>query len=376
MPIIDRYIIVSFIKVFVICFLSFSGLYVVIDAFSNLDEFLALSRSNSMFNVIVEYYGPRILQFFDKTAAIMSLIAAVFCLSLMQRTNELTAIQAGGISNRRIVRPVLVVTIMVLLLGVVNREILVPRFRNVLVMNAQDFAAGKGRSPNMTKDPISRVVIRGQEVMPVRQTITMPEFTTPHEWGIAGNTIVAESGEWLPKSNEHPGGYLLKQSSVASDVIQNIQSEGGEDVVLVPAQTRWLEPNQLFLVSDVDTVQLAFASQLSRNASLPAMIREYRQPGNGMTNRLRVDIHGRIVQPVFDLSILLIGLPLIIARGERNLFLSAGMCMIVVTLMSLVMIASQSLGVSRIIDPPALAAWLPVIVFLPIAWVTFGWLGR
>jgi lipopolysaccharide export system permease protein len=376
MPIIDRYIVVSFIKVFVICFLSFAGLFVVIDAFTNLDEFLLLSRASSIIQVILEYYGPRILQFFDRTAAFMSLIAAVFCLAMMQRTNELTAIQAGGISHRRIVRPVLYTTIAVLVLAAVSREVIIPQFRNTLVMNAQDFAAGIGRSPGITVDQETGIVIRGQEVMPVKQRITMPEFTTPAEWGIEGNKLVAESGTWLPGDGKRPAGYVLDKSASAAALSQDVQSAEGVGVVLVSAENSWLKPGQLFIPSQVDTVQLAYAAQLARNASLPAMIREFRRPGSGLTNRLRVDIHSRIVQPFFELSILMIGLPLVIARGERNLFLSAGMCMLVVTLMSLVMIASQSLGVSRIINPPALAAWLPVIVFFPVAWVAFGWLGR
>ena len=115
---------------------------------------------------------------------------------------------------------------------------------------------------------------------------------------------------------------------------------------------------------------------MARNASLTEMIAISRQPGSGLSNRLRVDIHGRIVQPVFDLTVLLIGLPLVIARGERNLYLSAGLCLFVVMVMSLVIIASHALGASRIINSPALAAWLPILLFVPVARVTYGWLAR
>ena len=73
---------------------------------------------------------------------------------------------------------------------------------------------------------------------------------------------------------------------------------------------------------------------------------------------------------------LLIGLPLVIARGERNLYLSAGLCMFVVMIMSLVIIASHAMGASRIISSPAVAAWIPVLLFVPVSRVTYGWLAR
>ena len=44
MKIIDRYLLKQFIHVFAICFISLTGLYVVLDAFSNLDNFMQFSE--------------------------------------------------------------------------------------------------------------------------------------------------------------------------------------------------------------------------------------------------------------------------------------------------------------------------------------------
>ena len=44
MPIIDRYLLRQYVKTFLICWFSLTGLYVVVDAFSNLDEFLRFVR--------------------------------------------------------------------------------------------------------------------------------------------------------------------------------------------------------------------------------------------------------------------------------------------------------------------------------------------
>ncbi len=372
MAILDRYIISSFVRIFLICLVSFAGLYVVVDAFTNLDEFLKVGHSRSLASVMPAYYTPRVLQFFDKTAAILALVAAVFCLAVMQRSNELTAIQASGISNRRIVRPVLFITAIIVLAAVVNREFVIPRYRGQLVMNAQDIALGKGRTIGVMLDRESGVIIRGQEVFPAAQEIILPAFILPRPDGSPGITIDADSGTWHPAGADYPAGYLLQNVAESVQALnRNIVDNKGNLRVAVPADDERLRPNEAFVASQVDTIALAYSNQLARNASLTEMVAGNRRGDAGFTNQSRVAIHARIVQPVFDLTILLIGLPLVIARGERNLFLSAGICLCVVLLMSLVTIVSHALGGSRIINPPALAAWLPLIVFGPVAWVVF-----
>ena len=59
MKIIDRYLMGQFLHVFVICFLSLTGLYVVFDAFSHLDDFqhpLRRKERATLLRVIGEFY--------------------------------------------------------------------------------------------------------------------------------------------------------------------------------------------------------------------------------------------------------------------------------------------------------------------------------
>ena len=362
-----------------ICFLSFSGLFVIIDAFTNLEEFLDIGRRNggqgSVQSAIFGYYGPRVLQFFDRTAPMIALVAAIFTLAMMQRANEITAIAAGGISKRRIAKPIFLATLAIIVLSVVNREVLIPNYRSQLAMNAQDMSAGKGRSFGQTVDHATGIAIRGKEVMPIDQTIEAPEFTLPADLATHGNRITADDGEYLAGDENHPPGYLLNQVESSEGTPSSVAADG-RTIVFQPSDYDWLGPEQVFVASEVDTLRLAFPKELSRYASLSEMVRNSRNPTSSWSNQHRVDIHWRIVQPFFDMTILLIGLPLVISRGERNLFLAAGICLVVVMMMVLVVIASQSMGASRIVTPPALAAWIPIIVFVPFAAVTYRLLDR
>ena len=56
-------------------------------------------------------------------------------------------------------------------------------------------------------------------------------------------------------------------------------------------------------------------------------------------------IHSRIVQPLLDMTLLFLGLPLVVSRESRNVFMAIGLCMGVVTVFLLVVIGFQQLGI-------------------------------
>jgi lipopolysaccharide export system permease protein len=79
-----------------------------------------------------------------------------------------------------------------------------------------------------------------------------------------------------------------------------------------------------------------------------------------------VAVHTRLVQPLMDGTLLMLGLPLMLSRRNRNVFLSIGMCLAVATAFTLAALACQSLGGVSVLRP-SLAAWLPLLMFAPVA---------
>ena len=97
--ILDRYLLFLFLRIFLICFVSFVGLFVVIHLFSNLDELAALAEpSGGWPNLLIDFYLPRIAELFDKTAALLVLVSSIFAINMMQRRHELLAVEAGGVT--------------------------------------------------------------------------------------------------------------------------------------------------------------------------------------------------------------------------------------------------------------------------------------
>ena len=128
MTTIDRYILRLFGKVLLVCFGSLAGLYIVLETFNNLEEFLELGeKGGGLVKVLQGYFAPRIFSLFDRTSSLLALLAAIFTLTWLQKTNELTAIMAGGISRFRVVKPLIIAAVTVSVLAVINREVVIPQ---------------------------------------------------------------------------------------------------------------------------------------------------------------------------------------------------------------------------------------------------------
>jgi lipopolysaccharide export system permease protein len=102
----------------------------------------------------------------------------------------------------------------------------------------------------------------------------------------------------------------------------------------------------------------------------------------GLSNRsldfgadVRVAIHTRMVQPLLDLNLLFLGLPLVLSRDNRNVFAAIGLCAILSTAFMLVVLGFQYLGTIYLLDP-ALAAWSPLMIFVPLAVALFEQVRR
>jgi lipopolysaccharide export system permease protein len=368
MGIIDRYLLRQFVKAFVVFFVSLTGLYIVIDVFSNLEEFLSYGqRQGSLFAVLGEYYGARALTFFDVTSGVLVLIAAMFTVAWLQRHQEMTALMAAGISKGRIVAPMIAAVVVISLLAVLNRELLIPQFRDKLSRNAQDWLGENARPLNPRFDAETDIYFGGRDTYAGEQRISDPTLKLP--WGLEEHfsQITAKNAYYRPSTDKRPGGYLLSKVTLPEDLSEfsNIRKDG-RPVVLMPKDTPWLKADQCFVVSKLTFEHLAGGTAWRRYASTFDLIRGVRNRSVGYGPDVRVTVHARIVQPLLDMTLLLLGLPLVLTKENRNVFAAIGLCGLVVAGFFVVMMGCHALGSNYILSP-ALAAWCPLIIFVPLA---------
>jgi lipopolysaccharide export system permease protein len=368
MRIIDRYLLRQFLRAFLICFLSLTGIFIVFDAFANLEAFMHCAKGSQMLKLVAGYYAFQPLVFFDQTSGLLALMSAMFTVTWIQRHNEMTALMAAGIPRIRIVAPVIVAAIVIDVLGVMNRELLIPHFRHEVARRPNELANDAGEELCPQSDNRTDILIRGRFAYLNQQRIDRPDFLLPPFLREYGKRLLAESAYYCPAAGGRPGGYLL-------DGLQDPKSLAtrpsllldGKPVVITPRDApAWLRPNQCFVVSDVAFEEL-FAGQAFRNfASTAQLISSLHNNSFDFGASIKVAIHSRIVQPVLDLTLLFLGLPLVVTRSNRNVFMAIGLCLGVVTIFVLVVIGIARLGSIELI-PPVLAAWLPLFIFVPAA---------
>jgi lipopolysaccharide export system permease protein len=367
--IIDRYLLRQFVQTYLICWFSLLGLYVVFDAFTNLEEFIRCGeKSGGILALLGSFYGYQSIAFFDRTSALLALVAAMFTVSWLQRHNELTALMAAGIPRVRIVRPILAAAVTVSLIAAVNREVFLPRFSRELGRQPQDLIGDVGHELQPQYDNRTDLAIHGKATFADRQRIEEPVFVLPRGLQHYAKQIVAREARYCEPDGNRPGGYLLDDVQEPKDMAARPSLPFGDGpFVIAPRDAPdWLKPNQCFVVSDMTFDQLTGGRTFLQFASTRQLIAGLHNPSIDFGAGIRVQIHARIVQPILDVSLFFLGLPLVVTRQSRNVFVAIGLCLAVVTTFMLVVIGMQYLGSIYLISP-ALAAWLPVMIFVPAA---------
>ncbi|MFM7109404.1 MAG: LptF/LptG family permease [Planctomycetaceae bacterium] len=365
---IDRYITRAMLHAFMIVFVSLAGLYFVFDAFTNMEEFLThAADAGGLTRVLAAYYGCRILWFFDATSQVVAMAAAMFALSWLERHNELTALLAAGVTRWRIARPVLVLAATVSVLAAANRELCIPRIRDAFARNAQDLRGDRQLPFEARYDHASEILFRGRSAQAATCRIEAPSLLMPPQLADYGPQIDAAEAVWRPADADHPAGWLLSGVSEPADIdrLQPLVA-GDRIVVLTRATAAWLEPRQCFVSSDVSFEQMIGSTNWSQYSSTPELVRAIRNPSLGVGGDVPLRVHSRFIAPFLDMTLVLLGVPLVLGPSRRGVFIAVGLCVGTTVAFFLVVMGAQALAAQDVFSP-ALGAWLPLLVLAPLA---------
>jgi lipopolysaccharide export system permease protein len=371
MWIIDRYMLRQFLSTFVICYVSLLGLYVVFDLFTNLEDFLRYGREHGgALQLIASFYSYQSVLFFDRTAGLLALVAAMFTVTWIQRHNELTALMAAGIARTRVAAPVIGAAVIIAFLAAASRELVIPHLRDALSRRPQNLLGDVGQPMLPQHDNMTDILFRGEKTFADEQRISNPDFHLPSPSPLDryGQHLIAMNAYYQPPEADRPGGYLLRGVSRPAGLAEKESlAIDGRPILITPLDDpEWLKPDECFVASDVTFQQLAGGSTWRAFSSTPQLIAGLRNPSLDFGADVRVAIHSRMVQPLLDMTLLFLGLPLVLRRENRNVFLAIGTCAVVVSFFMLVTMVCRFLGESYWVSP-ALGAWLPLFIFVPPA---------
>lgn len=362
LTIIDRQMLGAFFKAYIVCLVSMLSLYVVVDLFTNLDDFTGKNKSWQRVAIdIGAFYGYRLSQIFDRLCEAIVLLAAMFTIAWTQRNNELVPLLSCGVSVHRVVAPVLGGAFALLGLAVFNQEVLVPAISDKLMSEKDDPHAANmiqvrsGYEPNGMHFEGDKADRTARAVQNLR--VTVPE-------SLAGNLIhiTAKTAIFHPDPEGGRGGkWELLQTAP-----REIEGWDRETQLLEAVDTgRYL----------LHVREMGFDA-ITRNpnwfgfASTIRIYQEMQRPDASRAPGLAVLFHSRLVRPLVGMVLVMLGLSVILRDQNRNIFISAGMCLVLCCLFFGAAYTAKMLGDNDMVHP-ALAAWLPLMLFGPYALVLF-----
>ncbi|MEN0110636.1 MAG: LptF/LptG family permease [Planctomycetota bacterium] len=366
---IDRYLLFQFATTLVICFVSLAGLYTVIDAFTRAEDFTEGRSMGDAAKAAGRYYAVQSLGFFNRTSGVLALIAAMFTVTWAQRNNEMTALLAAGVPRLRVLRPVMIAAIAVAAAAAGVREFALPPMRHELSLDSKDLSGGRTVEVKPLHDNVTDLLVGGERANLATRTLVRPAFELPPRlaYGYAPR-VVGATAAYLEDDGPRPAGYLVSGVSQPADLALRggVNDRDGKLLIATRREASWLEPDQAFVRTGVRFDLLASGGQWRDLAATSELIGELHNPSTELGPDVRVAIHGRLLQPLLDVTLLLIGLPLVVSRGSGSPFAAIGLAVLVVTGFFLMTLGGQGVGAGGWLRP-SLAAWLPLLVFAPVA---------
>ncbi|MDA0832202.1 MAG: LptF/LptG family permease [Planctomycetota bacterium] len=356
----DLYLIRRFLHVFIIGFISLFGLYVVMDGFTNVDNFQGLLGPGEGIGRLLFIMGRHYLfqssYFFGLIGPILVVISTMVVFGLLQKHSEIYPILSAGVPTFRLMFPLLGVTCTVLLLIAANQELVIPQIAHQL-QKPQEFQLGGVRKVTPVHDAATNILMTAHELSLFDKTLKQAEFVLPiPDIAEELTTLKAEEAKRLEATGSRPAGWLLRNARPTWERLH--LSEQGRKVIY-PVEH---EPGMVFLISEIELDQFCDQQTSHRMLSTNEVIDRLKIPAAtaGAFSQLVITLHERLTSWLVTLLAVTITIPLIVRKEKLSLVGNLATCVAVLALVLGITEGSYYLGRAHVVSLD-LAAWLPVI---------------
>lgn len=384
MKILDRYVAKNFLIGYAIALAVLIGLRVIIDLFVKIDEFtenLGDIGTAAVMKIILTFYGLNCTLYFRDFAGMITVVAASFSFGRMVRSNELVAIMASGVSLKRIIAPIVFLALLLTGVLVVDQELIIPRLADKLVRSHDDVPGQESYEVRFIGDGSGSLICAQRfdvgTSMLYKPTILLRNPVKPGIWEV---TARIDAGKALYNHQTRQWDLYSRDPNDPNTNELNIYAED-------PNEGRWLPYGLLFEknASGKPRPVASYTSDIMAR-DIPVMCKSEHKTLLGLRqlNELAVqgtqvrDLaqlysqkHFRITDPLINLVMLMISLPLLVCRDPKAMksavtiaFALTGACFVTT-------FVCKILAAEVVFDKvmPELWAWLPVFVFLPVAFI-------
>jgi LPS export ABC transporter permease LptG len=350
MRLLDRYVIAKFAMPFLYCFVGFLAIWFIFDLADNLQDFM---EGHAGWNLLREYYLSQIPEIIVMCLPIATLLALLYSLTAMSRTNELISMLGAGVSVARILAPLFVIGLFLSGVSAYFNFAAAPHAAATRKQILQEIKRGELRDENL-----SGHLFRNREdgrTWFVRKLwlgsgrLTQIVIMQENEEGRLTEKWYANEAEFNPVSREWT---LTDGLHIVLDEMGNERTSRRQfKMPLVGwSETPWrisssvMNPDYLSVPELID--------YLENNQDFPA----------SRLAAYRTHLHYRWALPTFCLVVVLLAAPMGIVYSRRGIL--GGVASAIALFFLMVFLSSLSLAFgkgARI--PPLLAAWLPVWIF-------------
>lgn len=393
MKILDRYVIQTFLVSLAISLAALMGITLLMDMFINVNKLLDLSSVAAKLGFwttlagVGNYYLYKAFDYYQWLAGASLLVAATASLVRLNRGRELVGVKAAGVSLYRILWPMIVVALLADGFFIANQELIIPRIATQLSRDPDDvevqerFPVDFARDENnnilfapvfdpQTQSLLASVVYRNKENNLVDAPLDDPVvqdlmahnrdavfyrsavriFLRNPKYELRG-WIIAEKAQWDPKLR----GWRLTKGLRLPPPGEPAMLEPGPEGEPLDFYGSNLGPDEIRRYRESDFYRFMAYSELKSVAE---------DPMRGNRRQLQVAMHEHVTMPIMNILLLLLGLPFVAGREDRNYFTGIGVAIILTIGMFALQFTCRAFGSTGNISP-LLAAWLPVFIALP-----------
>jgi lipopolysaccharide export system permease protein len=344
----DRYLLRQYLKILFISILAFVAIYVTVDVFEEIDNFI---DHEAKIRDIVAYYAYSVPFILTYIIPVSLLLGTVFSMGVMSRRNELTALIASGISLVRIAVPVMTTAILVSLGSAYFNDQIVTAAnqKNKDIMRYK--IEGATPPPPGVKENFHYLGANGFVYLARTYNNETQSLYDAVIQQFDGNTlerrIDARRAEWSDSS------WVLVEG------IERSFGDGAEQVrpfdrIEMP---EIVETPEDFGKKEIEQDNMTFGE-------LRDYIRKVRLSGGDVT-RYWVDLYFKLSFPFAGSIFVLIGIAFASGKRKPSIATGFGVTLVVAFMYYGVLRVGQTLGHNGVL-PPLLAAQLGNIIFLGI----------
>jgi len=371
MKILDRYVLITFLKNYVISLTVLVGMYVMMDMVFHFNDLITVNTAaatgagSGVFAAIYaigNYYFFQAFQIFVQLSGVIPVVAAAFTLLRLSRFNELTAFLSAGVPLLRVAVPITIAAVVLNGLLMVDQEWVLPRMIPQLTRKAEDLS-----QPSVTWFAIKSMQVDQHSLL------VAARYHPP----TGGEEPFMEDIDVLERNdNLQPVAHLFASSAEWEPARHDWKLTGGHRVTgLLPNQMPSPEQPVEYYKGDVtpEEISLYHSSAYVELLSTSRINELLNRPKSYGAAGLYKVKHLRVTQLFMNVILVLLAIPMVLTHDPKMLKTAAAKCLMMTGLaMGSVFVAQQMAsnppaGNVWISAWPALMAWSPILIFGPLA---------